>query len=393
MSNAIIKGEERPATQIQTVARDYAQRLRYMIVNGAKLAEPEVFALAQYAAATLLDPFSGECWYIPGKGPCPGIAGWRKKAQEQLEYEAEHSGVKEGAHYWVEFYPAGENDCKFDAARGDIAFVAHLRDYLTQKRWRNDVFVAAKEIMSLDPGKVPYSEAMAIAREMVGKEPLVIGAGVVFAGENFGGNDKFDRFERCKKRAEKAALRKRFPRIHLPEPEGVDDVVDSGDYKIVMEEEEPKKKLTAADTTQIIKELGFEVEEPVAEAEYANVPTHHETTEKSEQTRPYNPEYLRSRIINGAAKYKKDATRITPVERQITAVGMTNLFAGLEGAAGYGQSVLKFLSGTDDHTALEDEWMVAVKNWLQVREVDGEPMPSSHACEEGMKIIEYLQSK
>jgi hypothetical protein len=246
MSELAVKGTEQ-VSHTQLVAREFAQRLKYMLVNGQKLADHDVFALAQYASATGLDPFSGECWIIPGKGVCPGIAGWRKKAQEQLEYEAV-TAKEDGAHFWVEFTEAVPGDCVFDPTKGDIAYVAILRDSITQHRWRLSVIEASKEFMAMG---AKFDESMKQARDLVGKEPVWIGHGVVFSGENFGGNDKFDRRERAQKRAEKLALRKRFPRIHLPEPEGVNDVVDAGEFSIAVDEIKPRS------VEENMKALGF----------------------------------------------------------------------------------------------------------------------------------------
>ena len=245
MSELAVKGTEQ-ISHTQLVAREFAQRLKYMLVNGQKLADHDVFSLAQYASATGLDPFAGECWIIPGKGVCPGIAGWRKKAQEQLEYEAKDA-KEDGAHFWVEFSEATPNDCVFDPTK-DIAFTAILRDSITQHRWRLSIIEASNDFMKMG---AKFDEAIKQAKEIVGKEPVWIGHGVVFSGENFGGLDKFDRKERAQKRAEKLALRKRFPRIHLPEPEGVNDVVDGSDFSISMDEIKPHT------VEENMKALGF----------------------------------------------------------------------------------------------------------------------------------------
>ena len=256
MSNTTlaVKGTEQ-ASRTQIMAREFAQRLKYMIVNGSKLQDNEVYALAQYASATGLDPFANECWYIPGKGPGPGIAGWRKKAQEQLEYEAKDA-KEDGAHYWTEFSEATPGDCVFDASKGDIAYVAVLRDSVSQHRWRKSVIEASNDFMKMG---AKFDQALKEAKELVGKEPIWIGNGVVFGAENFGASEKFDRKERARKRAEKLAIRKRFPRIHLPEPEGIDDVVEAGNYSIDVE------AIQTRSVDENIKALGYS-DEPAIES-------------------------------------------------------------------------------------------------------------------------------
>ena len=44
-------------------------RIKVMLPGGAKLSNEERFALAQIAVAHGLDPFNGEVWYIPSRGP------------------------------------------------------------------------------------------------------------------------------------------------------------------------------------------------------------------------------------------------------------------------------------------------------------------------------------
>jgi hypothetical protein len=209
-------------------AHELALRIKYMIINGSKLADPEVFALAQYAAATDLNPFAQECYYLPGTGPVPGIAGWRKKANEQLVFEARDINFREPVGFWVDIRPCEPGEANFDPEKGDIAYHVALHDTLTRQRWMTEYFFAANQFMKMG---MNLHEASDAAKLMIGEEPVKTGVGVVFANEKFtrdGGTEKYDRHERAQKRAEKLAIRKRFQRIDLHEPEGVDvdDVVD-----------------------------------------------------------------------------------------------------------------------------------------------------------------------
>jgi len=219
---AITTTQKVQVLSINDIARDLAQRLKFMIQNGRNLADNEVYALAQYCAANDLNPFAGEAYYLPNIGPCPGIAGWRKKAQEQLNWEAAQQ--KElGAHFWVEFRDAYPEEAGHDPEKGDIGIVVILHDWLSNKRWRRAYFETFRELKDLG---YPINEAEQIAEKMVGPEPVWQGIGVVFSEEKFGG-DKFNRHERAQKRAEKVALRKRFPRIDLADPVNADaDYVD-----------------------------------------------------------------------------------------------------------------------------------------------------------------------
>lgn len=232
--------EVKSISPINAMAREMASRLRFMIANGKKLADAEVFALAQYAAANDLNPFSGECYYLPGTGPVPGIAGWRKKAQEQLDWECGKAGLKEGGHIWFDHQSVTElQENSFDASKGDIAEVVILHDWLSNTRWRRAIFDTARQLREIGAPNA-YEEAQRI----VGPEPTWSAIGVVYGSEAFaadGKPEKFNRHERARKRAEKLALRKRFPRVSLPEPDEFAN--DAIDFEVIPEPHETKRSV------------------------------------------------------------------------------------------------------------------------------------------------------
>lgn len=171
-------------------------------------------------------------------------------------------------------------------------------------------------------------------------------------------------------------------------------------------EAEPKKPMTKKDVDKSIRDMGFDTG-PVVDGEFEEetLPDPEEVTPEKEPEptpppaapedptkRPFAPEYLRTRIVNGAKKYKEENATMTAIERNTVMVGMTNLFVGIDGAQAHGKKVLKFLTGTDDQTALEDYWFVALRTWLGLQMIDGEPTPSGHACDEGMEIIEFMNN-
>lgn len=200
-------------------ARELARRLRYMVANGKKLNDDEIWALAQYAASTDLNPFNGECYYIPTVGPTKGILGCRKKANEQLEREAEKYGIK-GCHIWLDTRPSTRQEANFDEGV-DVAMHVTLHDWVTHNLWRKSILETAKELHSIGV-QDSYQEA----QKLVGPEPVWEADGIVFADEkfSFGGNpEKFIREERAIKRAEKLAILKRFPRLAADEPQAVLD--------------------------------------------------------------------------------------------------------------------------------------------------------------------------
>lgn len=200
-----------------------AARLKLMIVNGKKLTTDEALALAQYSIGTGLNPFLNEAYYIPGVGPGPGIAGWRRKAQEQLEYEAKQANLP-AAQAWSDARPATVYEASFDPEKDDIAYYVTIHDSISRTLWEKRVLSHYIELVKAGM----KDGAWEISKELAGEEPAWTGVGVVKSSENFGSAEKFDRHERAKKRGEKLALRKRF-NLNLPTPVAWDeyDIVEA----------------------------------------------------------------------------------------------------------------------------------------------------------------------
>lgn len=235
-----------------------AARIKLMIYNGKKLSDGEAEALAVYSMVNDLNPFVGECYYLPGIGPGPGIAGWRKKADEQLEYEARRA-AQPSARFWCDYVDPDPREVGVLAA-GDIAVKAVLHDTITKTAWEQRVLSHYIELVKAG------EKDIAIARELAGSEPVWSAIGIVRTGENFGG-DKMPRYERACKRAEKAAIRKRFPRVYLPEPEGYDEAL-MVDGQFSEAPEQPRHTIE-----ENVAALGFAPEEPETTTTDPAVPT------------------------------------------------------------------------------------------------------------------------
>ena len=98
---------------------DVNKRILTMLPGGAKLQDNERYALAQIAVVHGLDPFNGEVWYIPGRGPMIGIKGLRKKAREQVQ-----------GNFWIDFREIIDSDerKRYGIEAGALAFEARLFD-------------------------------------------------------------------------------------------------------------------------------------------------------------------------------------------------------------------------------------------------------------------------
>jgi hypothetical protein len=281
------KWQEKQLTQeweaIRSDKQAVVERIKTMIVGTRKLADSEVFSLAVYAITNNLNPFAGECYFIDGVGVVPGVAGLRRKAHEQLAFEAKQAHV-EGAQFSIEYSIATHEEAFF--SDGDVAWKAVLTDTVSQTKWLKDLLDTTKMLKSLFQ-EVNFSELMAKAEEIIGKKPTWWAVGVVSKGESFSGfeyeNNKptgnrkpemWDRNERAKKRAAKNAIRQRFdiiiPDYLLDGASGGYDV-DEPIISISIPEEKPEpvieKKPEPVDEAKLLKDMGFQVDEPAAGAQ------------------------------------------------------------------------------------------------------------------------------
>lgn len=171
-----------------------AKRIKTMLPGGEKLSENESLALAQVATVTKLNPFVGEVWYIPGKGPMVGIKGARRLENEETRNKNGYS--------WMQFdvispEDSGAPDPKnvFRAYKCTINDVNATKAYLA-------VFHDALEMLRGAQSKDPYMEA----KEICGPRPVWEGYGFSLIGEP----SRMNPDALARKRAEADALKKRI---------------------------------------------------------------------------------------------------------------------------------------------------------------------------------------
>lgn len=198
---------------IKNDKQEVVNRLRSMIVNGKKLNDNEVMALAVYSTMNDLNPMNGEAYFLPGSGPIPGIQGYRKKARLSLRMEAAENKVR-GA-YFTEDYTRIDDPkiAGHEPDKGDIAFQCTVRD-LVSLQGHTDMLVSA--VKGLVQDGVDVDTAYRIAEKIAGKPPEWTAIGIVYGSENFGSKEMFARVERARKRAAKLAIKKRWPSLDLP---------------------------------------------------------------------------------------------------------------------------------------------------------------------------------
>lgn len=161
-------------------------RIKTMLPGGAKLQINERYALAQIAVAHGLDPFNGEVWYIPGRGPMIGIKGLRKKAREQVQ-----------GNFWIDFREIVDADerKRYSIESGALAFEARLFD-------TENIMTYCSMVERMTKAGIPW-EAV---KSMLGDKPYTSGIGVLRPADQ----TKMERVQCAMKRAEADALKRRF---------------------------------------------------------------------------------------------------------------------------------------------------------------------------------------
>lgn len=175
----------------QAELQQYASRLKLAMRGGDKLTGPEALALAQIALVTHLDPFVGEIWYIPGKGPMIGIAGARRLWNEK--------SAAGGGFSFVDIQPCSPSDAGATETDVVAAFraVAHdsgaTREYM---KLFQETLTMLREAKADDP--------LTIAKEICGPKPQWIGYGYSTKSET----SRMNKMQLARKRAEADALKK-----------------------------------------------------------------------------------------------------------------------------------------------------------------------------------------
>ena len=248
-------------------AREQMEIAKRIIVNGKKLSDDEVRALAVYTVQTGLNISLNECYYMPGTGPIPGIAGIRRLAKESAIQEANSAKYRlVGKGYRLDFVLLEEktNEANFNIKDGDIAYKCILTSDMDEAFWLNKLFPVIEKFLSYG---IDYSNAKIQAIELIGNCPRTEYVAVVYGSESFSYNgkpEKMDRHERAKKRAEKGALKKRFAlkiNTDYEEPEEFLQIDIVNNNQLLLDNKEGYDDgLKDKTTDELISSLGFDDE-------------------------------------------------------------------------------------------------------------------------------------
>lgn len=174
-----------------------ARRIKAMVPGGSKLTDSEAQALAQVSLVTQCNPFIGEIWYIPGRGPMIGIKGARRHGNEEIE---KAGGL--GA-YWT---PDLQICTPEEAGAGGVKDVAFsyrciITDSVSTTKYQK---LFLETVNSLRAAGDP--DPVGTAREICGKRPVWVGFGYSTHSEQ----TKMSKQAAARKRAEADALKQRF---------------------------------------------------------------------------------------------------------------------------------------------------------------------------------------
>lgn len=194
-----------------------AKRIKVMVPGGSQLGDSEAQALAQVSIVTHLNPFIGEIWYIPGRGPMVGIKGARRCGNEQVE----QAGGKDA--YWnADLIPCSPEEAgSNEPAKIAAAFKCVITDSVSTMKYQKillETIAALRDAGSTDP--------VGDAKEIVGKRPLWIGYGYATHEEK----SKMNKQALAMKRAESDAIKRKFDIPFGADVAAGDTAVEAGDW-------------------------------------------------------------------------------------------------------------------------------------------------------------------
>ena len=323
-------------------------RIRWMYgqKKSSKLEDEELRSLIIFAKAAQLNPFTGECYIIPGQPPDIGTRGYEIKAVENLNAEAKALGIPKAKYYTKEIslnwqdYPG----CK----EGDIPVRVEITDTISFAAWRDSYNEQYAFFANLHKDK-SHEELDQMTLEMIDEKPVWAGEAVIYANDNYardGKNEKYSRKERAFKRAKKIALKKRFPKIG--------NLIESVKLQLSMQ------------PTMAISETSSSMEE---ESDYIDGEYVQEEIEQQPQsTRPYSGQKLLNRIIEFA---DSSENKIYPDnKRWIIRQAIDDIF---DRDVRKRHELCKFLTGktstkSDERNSISDKHMFALASWIGIRE-------------------------
>lgn len=293
-----------------------ATRFKTALRGGEKLNNNELYALAQVARVTNLNPFNGEIWCIPGKGTMIGIAGARRLWQEQSK-----AG---GGFSFVEIISCPPQEAGATEADVAAAFKAIAHDSKATSQYQK-LFLETVNSLRAAGSTDPVKEA----REIMGPKPEWIGYGYSTKSET----SRMNKTQLARKRAEADALKK-----CVVIPFGVE--------------------IAAQDVHA--EYVDAEIAEYTGEGSDRNVKASDaQPAAQDGETRPYDPAVLKAKMLDRSDKLSGSALKGT--EAQTVAMNLNECFSGNEDKR---KAVLFYITGHESAKDLDAGWLLALKKWI-----------------------------
>ena len=213
--------------QVEAQIQQFVPVLREIVTNGKKLTDEQIRGRAMFAAINGLDPVTEVHTITDNNGKTlshtMAIDGYRRKCQEQVGYGNEITLD------FVEMDPATLK--KFGNVL--VGYECRLKDGASYTQWQKRLREVGNALREAMGGAVSFQDLMSV----VGQPPVYVGVGLFYQSELSEWKDKnFNPIERCKKRAELNARRKRFPtNADISECDTAPQIVNDGSVEIIDE--------------------------------------------------------------------------------------------------------------------------------------------------------------
>lgn len=213
--------------QVEAQIQQFVPVLREIVTNGKKLTDEQIRGRAMFAAINGLDPVTEVHTITDNNGKTlshtMAIDGYRRKCQEQVGYGNEITLD------FVEMDPATLK--KFGNVL--VGYECRLKDGASYTQWQKRLREVGNALREAMGGAVSFQDLMSV----VGQPPVYVGVGLFYQSELSEWKDKnFNPIERCKKRAELNARRKRFPtNADISEGDTAPQIVNDGSVEIIDE--------------------------------------------------------------------------------------------------------------------------------------------------------------
>lgn len=222
--------------QVEAQIQQFVPVLREIVTNGKKLNDEQIRGRAMFAITHGLDPVTEVHTITDGNGRTMAhtmaIDGYRRKCQEQVGF------ANEIQLDFVELDPAQLK--KYGNVL--IGYECRLRDGASYTQWQKRLREVGDALRAAMGGPVSFQDLMSV----VGQPPTYTGVGLFYANELSDYKDKnFNPIERCKKRAEVNARKKRFPtNASISEDASARTIIDDGSVEVIDAPVETKRTRT-----------------------------------------------------------------------------------------------------------------------------------------------------